>query len=129
MIAVDTNVIVRFIVDDDPQQGPIAQQCIARGVFVSHGVLMEAEWVMRTLYRMTRAEISGAFLDLLDLGCVEVDDRDLLRWAAERYRGSGDWTDLLHLIASRAHGGFATFDRALPRQAGKDTPTPIEVLR
>jgi predicted nucleic-acid-binding protein len=129
MIAVDTNVIVRFLVGDDPHQTVLARRTVARGIFVSHGVLMEAEWVLRTAYRLTAVWIADAFLDLVDLDCVQTDDPDLLRWAIDRYRTGADWADMLHLIAGRAHAGFATFDRALPRQAGVDAPVGIEVVQ
>jgi predicted nucleic-acid-binding protein len=129
MIAVDTNVIVRFLVADDSHQARSAQECVAAGAFVSHGVLMEAEWVLRTVYRLAREGIAGGLLDLLDLDCIHAHDDELLRWAIERYRRGADWADLLHLIAARAHAGFVTFDRALNRQAGRDAPVPIEVLR
>jgi predicted nucleic-acid-binding protein len=129
MIAVDANVIVRFLVGDDPAQTVAAGKCVATGAFVSHGVLMEAEWVLRTVYRLTVQRIADDLGKLLDLDCIHVEDRELLKWAVKRYRGGADWADLLHLVAARGHAGFATFDRALSRQAGKDTPVAIEVLR
>ena len=128
MIAIDTNVVVRFLVGDDAGQARIAQQRIAGGAFISHGVLMEAEWVMRTAYRLPAARIADAFGDLLEINSVELDDPDDLRWAVSRYRLGADWADLLHLIAARAQPGFATFDRALPKQAGRDAPVAIEIL-
>lgn len=129
MIAVDTNVVVRLLVGDDAEQRSAAQRCVGRGVFVSHGVVMETEWVLRTVYRLSRDRIADDLLEMLDLHCVQVDDSDYLRWALSRYREGADWADLLHLIAARAHAAFATFDRALPRRAGEDAPVPIEVLR
>ena len=128
MIAVDTNVVVRLLVGDDLAQTVAAQRCVAPGAFVSQGVLMEAEWVLRTVYRLTADRIADDLGKLFNLDCVHVEDRELLRWAAERYRGGADWADLLHLIAARGHAGFATFDRALPRQAGKEAPVAIELL-
>jgi predicted nucleic-acid-binding protein len=64
MIAVDTNVLLRFLVADDPVQTPRAMRLIdeasARGepVFVSQIVLCEIEWVLDTTYGASRAEIS-----------------------------------------------------------------------
>jgi predicted nucleic-acid-binding protein len=129
MIAVDTNVVVRLLVADDPDQSAIARRRAAEGIFISHGVLMETEWVLRTGYRLPRGKLADALRDLLELSIAEVEDRDDLRWAVDRYRRGADWSDLLHLIAARAHAGFATFDRALPRESGADAPTTIEVLR
>ena len=129
MMAVDTNVIVRLVVADDPHQWTLAKQCVAEGVFVPHGVFMEAEWVLRTSYRLPTAWVADALMDLVNLDCVQCDDPDLLRWAIGRYREGADLADMLHLVAARGHAGLATFDRALPRQAGDDAPTPIEVLK
>jgi predicted nucleic-acid-binding protein len=129
MIAVDTNIVVRLAVNDDPQQTSLAAACVAQGAFVSHGVLMETEWVLRTAYGFPRDQIADVMLDFLDLECIVVDQRDDLRWATERYREGADWADLLHLIAARGHAAFVTFDRALPRQAGARTPTKIEILK
>jgi predicted nucleic-acid-binding protein len=129
MIALDTNVVVRLLVGDHPHQTAVAQSCVAAGAFLSLGVLMEAEWVMRTTYRFSRERIADGFADLFDLDCVQVEESELLRWGIERYRAGADWSDLLHLIAARAHAAFATFDRALPRHAGKDAPVAIEVLK
>src|SRR4051812_47826423 len=122
MIAVDTNVVVRFLMADDPDQTEVARDCVAAGIFVSHGGLMESEWVMRSAYRMDRARIAALLADFLELGSVEVEDRDALLWASDRYRQGADWADMLHLIASRAQPSFATFDRSLAGAAGKDAP-------
>lgn len=129
MIAVDTNVVLRLLVADDPHQTEVAQRRVAEGVFISPGVLMETEWVMRTAYQIPRERIADLFRDLIELRPIDLENREELRWATDRYRRGADWADLLHLIAARAHGGFATFDRALPRQAGTDAPTIIEVLK
>lgn len=129
MIAVDTNVVLRFLIADDPHQADVARDCVASGIFVSHGVLMETEWVLRTVYRLHRSRIADSLGDFIELEAVHVDDRDDLRWAVERYRLRADWADLLHLIASRAQAEFATFDRLLPKHAGVDAPLTIHVLK
>ncbi|MBV9883605.1 MAG: type II toxin-antitoxin system VapC family toxin [Sphingomonadaceae bacterium] len=128
MRAVDTNVILRFLIGDDPRQAKVAERCVADGIFVSHGVLMEAEWVMRAGYRLNPTQIADLLSDLLEIACVEVDDREELRWAIERHRQGADWADLLHLIACRAQPAFATFDRTLAREAGPNAPVSIELL-
>jgi predicted nucleic-acid-binding protein len=128
MIAVDTNIVVRFLVADDPHQTKAARDCVAAGIFVAHGVLMESEWVMRTAYRLDRARIADLLGDFLELESVEVEDREALLWASDRYRLGADWADMLHLIASRAQPAFATFDRSLAGDAGKDAPMAIQLL-
>lgn len=71
MIGLDTNVLVRFLVRDDEDQFDRAQRLIRREaqagtpVSVSHLVLLETEWVLRSRYKLSKAEILGAFSDLL----------------------------------------------------------------
>ena len=128
MIAVDTNVIIRIITADDPLQTPVARALVARGVFISHSVLMETEWVLRSYYRWERGDIAETFDDLLNLEGVHVLHEDALFWALDRYRLGADWADMLHLIACRGTESFHTFDRSLVGDAGDAAPVPIEVL-
>ena|SRR5688500_17793900 len=71
MIGLDTNVLVRFLVRDEEDQFDRAQKIIRREaqagtpVVVSHLVLLETEWVLRSRYKLGKAEILGAFSDLL----------------------------------------------------------------
>ena len=128
MIAVDTNVLLRFLLADDPHQTKIADDRVAAGIFVSHGVLMETEWVLRAAYRVKRARIADLLAQLIELDSVETEDRDTLYWALDRYRRGADWADLLHLIACRARPAFATFDRSLAKEAGPDAPVAVQLL-
>ena len=78
MIAVDTTVVLRLLVGDDPHQTEVAQRRVAEGISVSHGVLMETEWVMRAAYRLPRERIADSLADLLELAVVEIEDREEL---------------------------------------------------
>ena len=128
MKAVDTNVILRFLTADDPRQTAAATKCIRAGVFVSHSVLIETEWVLRSGYGWTAGRINAELTDLLAMQCVEVDRIDALHWALERHLHGADWADMLHLIAAHGHDAFVTFDAKLAKRA-RDAPLPITVLR
>lgn len=125
MIAVDTNVVLRLALGDHADQTRRAEQLLKNGIFVSQGVLMETEWVMRSVYLLKREEIADSLADLVDLANVRVDRPSDLAWAIDRYRAGADWSDMLHLIASRGMDGFATFDRKLPKRAGASPPVPV----
>lgn len=129
MSAVDTNVVVRLIVKDDSEQRAAARALLRDGIFVSHAVLMEAEWVLRSVYGFDRQTIGEALSDLLALAGVDTADTELLRWALDRYRAGADWADMLHLIDARGKGAFVTFDRDLARSAGPDAPTAVRLLK
>lgn len=120
MIAVDSNVLVRAIVADDPAQGAAARRWMtahqARGILVDHIVLVELVWVLRARYRQPRAEIARVIELLLGTGGIVIPEEPAVRAALAAYKsGRGDFAD--HLIRERAlaHGftPLATFDESL----------------
>jgi predicted nucleic-acid-binding protein len=129
MSAVDTNVLIRLIITDTPEQTKSARAKLEEGVFVSHGVLMESEWVLRSVYRLERDQIGSALRTLVTEDAVDVVDEDAVLWALDRYLEGADLTDMLHLVSATSRGPFLTFDRALARFAGAATPVAVELLR
>src|SRR5690242_7037755 len=80
MIGIDTNILVRFLVQDDDEQFARAQKLIRREankddpVFISHLILLEAEWVLSRRYKLKKAEILAAFSDLLSAVELRFED-------------------------------------------------------
>src|SRR3546814_2135236 len=64
--AVDTNVLARFMLDDDSVQSPIARDLVKAGVFVSLTVLLELGWLLQSRYGLERGHLAASLLDLLD---------------------------------------------------------------
>lgn len=128
MIAVDTNVVVRFITRDDPEQTPRTVRCITQGVYVGDSVLMETEWVLRGSFGWSPRKIGPALRDFINLEQVNVSSPDDLGWALDRYDAGADFADMLHLLSAREFSGFASFEKRLARRAGSDTPTKIILL-
>lgn len=129
MSAIDTNVLLRLILHDDPAQTELAARILAEPVLLGLGVLMEAAWVLRSSYGQPRAAIAEALTTVLDIGTVHTPDDTGVRWAIDRYgRHGADLADMLHLVASKGSEVFLSFDQRLPRQAGPDCPVRIELL-
>ncbi len=129
MKACDTNIVVRFLTVDDPRQAAIATDQVSAGLFISHGVLIETEWVLRSRYGWSRDRINAEIADLLALESVAVDRIETLYWALDRHRDGAYWADMLHLIASQGYSAFVTFDDGVVKGAGADAPLPVEVLK
>ena len=129
MIAVDTNVLVRLIVGDDPEQARVALELAEREPFyVSLTVLEELEWVLRSRFGYDRGRIVQA-LDALDaLVRLVFEAEHDVRWAIERYALAGELADYLHLAAARSVGRFASFERKLARRAGVNSPATVITL-
>ena len=126
MIALDTNVLVRYLVEDDPVQTPAAQE-LMEGLtprhqgFISREVAIEVVWVLNRTYGFSSAQIAEALMGLITTDSLVVEvPQDIARAAAGYARGDADFADLMILAAAERAGAEAlhTFDRKLARLAG-----------
>ncbi len=126
MKSVDTNILVRVFTKDDPVQTPVAANILEQPVVVTHGVIMETEWVLRSHYKWQRPRIVTALRWLLDIQTVDTARPALVGWALDRYEAGADLADMLHIVASVGLEAFVSFEAGLDAQAGPDTPIRIE---
>jgi predicted nucleic-acid-binding protein len=122
MPGVDTNVIVRYLTQDDRVQArkanAIVEGALAAGeqVHLDEIVICELVWVLSSAYGFDRATISDTLLKLIDSAQISVNDRDAVREAVTRYaESSGDFADYLIGLRNLRSGceSTLTFDRAL----------------
>ena len=127
MIALDTNVLVRYLMDDDEEQSPRARSFIESAadrrarMFVSHIVLCEMTWVLATAYRVPKIARVEALRDVIRTAQFVIEDPDLAARALHRYEhGRADFADYLIAERSTAAGceHVATFDRQLLAEPG-----------
>jgi predicted nucleic-acid-binding protein len=122
MIGIDTNVLVRYMTEDDPEQTKVVHRFLLtcrsemEAVFISSVVLCEAAWVLRSTYRIDKARILNAVEHLLSADLFLVERADAARVAIQQARSeSGDFADYLigaiHLGQGCRH--TVTFDRDL----------------
>ncbi len=120
MIAIDTNVVVRYLVADEDEQFRRSAALIeGEPVFLCTTVLLEVEWVLRSLYRLERTKILDALTSFVRLPTVRLEaaatSQQALLWAEQGM----DLADALHLASSTAADAFATFDGALAKTAAR----------
>lgn len=120
MIAADTNVLLRAILDDDAKQGAAARRWLSlnerQGILVDHIVLVELVWVLRSRYAQAREDIVAMLELLLASGGVIVPEEQVVREAVIAYgAGRGDFADHLIRLRANARGAapVATFDETL----------------
>jgi predicted nucleic-acid-binding protein len=123
MRAADTNVLVRLLAREDAKQLAAAEAFVATGpVWISHVVLVEAVWVLGSVYDVRPRELSEAVQRLLDHASLSLQDADVVAAALALFRqhpriGFSDC--MVVAIARKAgHLPLATFDRALARVEG-----------
>lgn len=122
MTGLDTNVLVRYLTQDDLAQARKANALIDGAVgkgerlHLDVVVLCELVWVLRGAYDFGKETVGEAVEKILDAAQFSVEDRDLLREALEAYRaGQGDFADYVLGLRNRKAGCSATvtFDRPL----------------
>lgn len=115
MLAVDTNVLVRLLARDDPDQVRAAENFIAKGAWVSQLVLAETLWVLDSVYDLSRVQIATAVEMLLNHRELSVQDADVVTMALAHYRrrSAVEFSDCLVLEIARKAGHLPviTFDR------------------
>lgn len=119
MLGIDTNILVRFLVQDDEAQFEKARKLIkrevaaGRRVFVNQLVLMETEWVLRSRYAVSKQQIIEAISGLLDATDVQCEDESAIEEAIFIWKEStADFADCLIGAKNRRLGcrATATFD-------------------
>lgn len=117
MIALDTNVLARFYVDDpkDPEaakQRPIARRLLTESaeVFVPLTVVLELEWVLRAFYGFGADDFVRVVRHLLGLPNVNVEAWSSVTDALDCHSRGLDFADALHLISSAHCAELMTFD-------------------
>ena len=121
MRAIDTNVLVRLIVQDDEKQVSDAKAFIALGAWVSKIVLAEAIWVLGSVYRQQHSDIADAIEMLLSNSQIFLEGAEAITAALAHYRKypSLRFSDCLILESARkaGHLPLGTFDRGLAKLA------------
>jgi predicted nucleic-acid-binding protein len=98
MIAFDTNLLVRLVVNDDEKQAELAENLLeTHQVFIPRTVLLETEWVLRSIYKKSRTEISDFLVDALSTENLFLENPDEVEHAVEWYKIGADFADAIHL--------------------------------
>ncbi len=124
MRAVDTNVLVRLVTRDDSHQVASAETFVSRGAWVSHIVLVEAVWVLESVYKLGVAAQATAVEMLLNHRDLTVQDADVVAAALRRFRSRAavSFSDCLLVEVARkvGHLPVGTFDRQLAKLEGTE---------
>lgn len=117
MRAVDTNLLVRLLVRDEPKQVAAAEEFVERGAWVSRLVLAETRWVLDAVHEQSPSHLAAALDLLLDHQHLTLKDADVVRRALAHCcaRPALGFSDCLVLAIARkaGHLPLGTFDKNL----------------
>ena len=120
MIAIDTNVLVRLVTDDEPRQAQLAQATLERAVqdgqslVIVHVVLCELVWVLTRSYGYTKAQCLDVLERLLGFGALSFESRQVASAATKAWRSSqADFSDAVIGLTAAGLGAqtVLTFDK------------------
>ena len=118
MLAIDTNLIVRYLTGDHPRQSARARALIdGNDVFVCTTVLLETEWVLRSIYAYAPARVVTALAAFGGLPRVNLEDPALIAKALDWMEKGMDFADALHLGKAEGCEAFVTFDQSFAGRA------------
>ena len=118
MRAIDTNVLVRALVWDEPASARRAEALLREHpVYVPVTVVLELEWVLRSRYGYPAAVIAQALEKIAALEKVVVAEREAVIAAAGKLARGWDFADALHHALSRGCDDFVTLDADLAKRA------------
>lgn len=128
MIALDTNILVRFIVQDDPVQCRQTDELMAtlsssEPAWISLAVVMELVWVLTRIYKLGQPEMVPILAGLLDRDELDIQHRGTLRKALDLYRTQNvDFDDCIIAESGRAQGctRILTFDKKAASRVGME---------
>ncbi len=131
MAALDTNILVRFLVEDDAAQLAAARRLISRCVrtgetlYIPVTVSLELEWVLRSNFGFGKEAVLHTFSQLLSASELTFELESAIEIALALYgQGGSDYSDCLHVALARVAGEqpLWTFDKAAAKLDGARLP-------
>jgi predicted nucleic-acid-binding protein len=124
VIAFDTNMLVRLLVDDHPEQAALAQRLLADNTaLIPRTVVLETEWVLRSVYKLPRERMAAFVGLLLRSENAVVEDHGVVERALAWYEQGADFADALHLAACDG-AEVQTFDERFCKQPRANGQAP-----
>ena len=121
MISLDTNALVRMLIEDDRRQAKIIEETVALAeeksiqILILSEVLVETVWILESVYQCTREEISQFLEALIFTPIFTLVDSQVIRRATHEYKKGGDFADLLIVNQAKEHQAkkLISFDKKL----------------
>jgi predicted nucleic-acid-binding protein len=128
MSGLDTNILIRYFIKDDPEQTQVAVNLIdsltrTEPGWIGAAIFMELDWVLNKVFKLKKDRVVKIFNTLLVSREVVVENAEAVREALQRYRSRNtDFSDCLIASSAKAAGcsRTLTFDHIAARDAGME---------
>ena len=121
---IDTNILMRYLLNDIPEQTDIAAEIIANGAQIYPEVIPEAVYVLSKIYEIPRKAVSDTLIAILD--DISVERKEQIKKTLKLFRETKlDYIDCLHLAGYSLSGeDFFSFDKKLMHEKKSLSNTP-----
>jgi predicted nucleic-acid-binding protein len=127
VIAIDTNVLVRLLVADNPTQFRASLRLFeSNNIFIADSVILETEWVLRAAYDLSAPDVCHALRKTFGLPGVSLVNARRTAQIIDWHEAGMDFADAFHLALSASHESMKTFDVDFIKQARKLTTYIVE---
>lgn len=128
MIAIDTNILVRFLMrDDEAQWARVCALIEGAAIYVPASVMLETAWVLRSIHGLRRIEVVEALEQFVGLPNASVETPERFAVTFDWVRKGLDFADALHLASSDNCETLLTFDQQFVRRSRGTTPAVVEL--
>ena len=116
MIRVDTNYIIRYLINDNKEMADIAEEILTKGnVFISNEILAEVVYVLSGVYKISKEDIASQLLELISFENISVSNQKIIKKSFEIFKSKSiDFVDCI-LCAYSQIDDIITFDKKLNR--------------
>ena len=129
MIAIDTNALLRLVLEHPTHQAEAVHDLLTREkVFLPLTVILEAEWALRKVYEFKKSEVVSALREVVALPQVTTEQEHRVEAAFTWAEGGLDFPDALHLASSEHCEVLATFDKRFARRAERMNAGAVRLL-
>lgn len=123
MNAVDTNILVRFLVnspiEEDIKQRRIAKNTLEKVSYISLTVILETAWVLKGHYKFTSQEIAQAMTLLCEISHIHIENQIFLEQSLQHFVKGMDFADALHLAQANHCQQMVSFDKKFIAKSAK----------
>jgi len=122
MIRIDTNYIIRYLVNDDVEMADVAEEILTtKSVFISNEILAEVVYVLMGVYQIPKIDVADRLLELLNFDNILVSDKNIINKAFKIFKDRNlDFVDCL-LCAYSKKDEIVTFDRKLNKCIARES--------
>jgi predicted nucleic-acid-binding protein len=128
LIAIDTNIVVRIVANDEAEQVARASAALAEGdIYLSLTVCLEAAWVLSSIYKKPRAVVADGLTAFAGIPTITIENPEALAMALDWYRQGMDFADALHLAvaADLDCTSMLSFDNHFTKSAARLGTIPV----